>query len=141
MTQYTRIKPAFLYRRPCPAADCSFVLNLNIKSNLVIRVCYQDNSIAPAASVPKPGRNSGSNRKNIPNENKINMGPERMTSSTVDDLLVYRDLSPIPSTLAECDEPVKWRALLYSHCGRMFTPVFLPLMFCEKAKAVNSQLR
>lgn len=40
----------------CPAADCSFALNRSTKSNLAIRVCYQDNGIAPASSVLKPGR-------------------------------------------------------------------------------------
>ena len=45
------------------------------------------------------------------------------------------------STIVECDEPVKWRLRLYSHRGQMYTLVFLPLILCEKAKAVNSQLR
>lgn len=79
----------------CPAAHCSFTLNRSIISNLVIRVCYQDNSISTSIICAKAWQdgNSGSNSKNTSiDENKINTGPEFRTPSTVDDLLLYRDL-------------------------------------------------
>lgn len=79
----TSLSIVYLLSAQCPAAARSFVLNLRIISNLVIRVCYQDNGNAPALSVPKPGRTATVRAgENIPvDENKTNIRTEFITGS------------------------------------------------------------
>lgn len=56
LMQMNKTSPCLPTVSQCPAADCSFVLNRRIISNLVIRLCYQDNSLAPASSEPNSVR-------------------------------------------------------------------------------------
>lgn len=74
------------------------------------------------------------------------MGLEFVTESLLFQMTCFffffhSDPGPVPLTVVECDEPVKWRVHPYSGCGQMYALVFLPLILCEKAKAVSSQLR
>lgn len=143
-THTNKTRPCLATVSQCPAADCSFVLNLRIISNLVIRVCYQDNRIGPASSVPKPVRTSTvvARRKNEPID--LNMGSEFLTESlllqmtccfTGTQVRYYRLWWSVMSlSIGE-----HFSILTVARCTLLF--FFLPLILCEKAKAVNSQLR
>lgn len=114
----------------CPAADYSFVLNQRIISNLVIRLCYQDNSIAPASSVPKPVRTAA-----VPPKERIfpwwkwNKHATRVHDSELslaDDLVVYRDqvlnlksVASLSSTF--CILSVPECTLVFSFCDSYIT--------------------
>lgn len=120
--------PVYLQSHNAQQQHTALFLNLRIISHLVIRLCYQDNSIAPASSLPKPVRTTTVSASEIPiDENKINIDPRDFDRgpSSLDDPLFQEQLNDALSAVVEYDKPVKWRELLFPHCGHICTLVFL----------------
>lgn len=102
--QYATIKAAIVY-------TCT------MSSSLVLQVCCQDNSVAPELSEPKPAKTAVVETGATPiDENEVHTGPE----------LQYCSPWACCYLLFASWWSVKWRAHLYSHCGKRCTLFFCP---------------